>query len=126
MNLLHLYYFCKLAELQHYIRAAAELYISQPSLSGAIASLESELGISLFQKRGRNIYLTKYGKEFYGYVHEALQTLDTGIAIAKEHAGELSGTIEIGSISTIQSDYLPLVISAFREIYPQKIGRAHV
>lgn len=119
MNLLHLYYFCKLVELQHYIRAAAELYISQPSLSGAIASLESELGISLFQKRGRNIYLTKYGKEFYGYVHEALQTLDTGIAIAKEHAGELSGTIEIGSISTIQSDYLPLVISAFREIYPQ-------
>ena len=60
MNLSQLYYFKKLAELQHYTQAAQELYITQPSLSGAIASLESELGIQLFEKRGRNVYLTKY------------------------------------------------------------------
>ena len=45
----------KAAELQHYSQAAQEFYITQPSLSGAIASLESELGITLFEKRGRNI-----------------------------------------------------------------------
>lgn len=113
MNLSQLYYFRKLAELQHYTQAAQELYITQPSLSGAIASLEAELGISLFEKRGRNVYLTKYGKEFYQYVCKSLQYLERGIEIAHEYAGALSGTIDIGSISTIQGDYLPVVISSF-------------
>jgi len=113
MNLSQLYYFRKLAELQHYTQAAQELYITQPSLSGAIAALEAELGISLFEKRGRNVYLTKYGKEFYQYVCNSLQFLERGIEVAKEHAGALSGTVDIGSISTIQGDYLPMVIRSY-------------
>lgn len=113
MNLSQLYYFRKLAELQHYTQAAQELYITQPSLSGAIASLESELGISLFEKRGRNVYLTKYGKEFYEHVCKALRELELGIEIAKEHAGNLSGSIDIGCIFTIQGDYLPTVIRSY-------------
>lgn len=113
MNLSQLYYFRKLAELQHYTQASQELYITQPSLSGAIASLEAELGISLFEKRGRNVYLTKYGKEFYQYVCNSLQCLERGVEVAKEHAGALSGTVDIGSISTIQGDYLPMVIRSF-------------
>ena len=115
MNLSHLYYFKKLAELQHYTQAAQELYITQPSLSGAISSLEAELGIVLFEKRGRNVYLTKYGREFYEYVCRSLQTLEKGIEVAKEHAGSLSGVVDIGSISTIQGDYLPLVLHSFGE-----------
>ena len=55
MNLPQLYYFRKLAEVQHYTEAAKALYITQPSLSDSIASLEKELGVSLFQKKGRNI-----------------------------------------------------------------------
>lgn len=113
MNLSQLYYFRKLAELQHYTQASQELYITQPSLSGAIANLEDELGISLFEKRGRNVYLTKYGKEFYQYVCNSLQFLERGIEVAKEHAGTLSGNVDIGSISTIQGDYLPMVIRSF-------------
>ena len=51
MNLPQLYYFRKLAEVQHYTEAAKALYITQPSLSDSIASLEKELGVSLFQKK---------------------------------------------------------------------------
>lgn len=50
MNLNQLYYFQKVAQLQHYHQAAKELNISQPSLSRSIANLEDELGVSLFQK----------------------------------------------------------------------------
>ena len=64
MNLQQLYYFRKLAEVQHYTEAAKALYITQPSLSDSIASLESELSVALFQKKGRNVQLTKYGEEF--------------------------------------------------------------
>ena len=116
MNLAHLYYFCKLAELQHYTKAAKELYITQPSLSGAISSLEAELGIALFEKSGRNVVLTKYGKEFYDTVSAALRTLDKGVAKAKEYGGGLSGTVNIGCIPTIQSDFIPQVLLAFRDL----------
>lgn len=53
MNLSQLYYFRKLAEVQHYTKAAQELYITQPSLSASILSLERDLGIDLFQREGR-------------------------------------------------------------------------
>ena len=84
MNLQQLYYFRKLAEVQHYTEAAKALYITQPSLSDSIASLEHELSVSLFQKKGRGVQLTKYGQEFYEYVNQALGILEHGIAIMKE------------------------------------------
>lgn len=119
MNLMHLRYFCKLAETQHYTLAANELYISQPGLSGAITSLEEELGVRLFEKKGRNVQLTKYGREFYEYVKKSLNVLDMGIAVAHEHSGKLQGSIDIGAITTILTDYLPAVIIDFQERYPK-------
>ena len=77
MNLQQLYYFRKLAEVQHYTEAAKALYITQPSLSDSIASLESELSVALFQKKGRNVQLTKYGEEFSQYVNQSLEIRNT-------------------------------------------------
>ena len=45
MNLQQLYYFRKLAEVQHYTKAAKALYITQPSLSDSIASLEDRKSV---------------------------------------------------------------------------------
>ena len=78
MNLNQLYYFRTVARLQHFRQAAQELNISQPSLSYAISSLEDELGAYLFEKKGRNVILTKYGKLYLEYVEQALNTLDSG------------------------------------------------
>lgn len=113
MNLSQLYYFRKLAELQHYTKAAKELYITQPSLSDSIASLEQELGISLFQKEGRNIKLTKYGREFYQHVSLSLNELERGIAAMKKHSGQISGTIDVGCIPTLLGDFLPTAIQHY-------------
>lgn len=110
MNLPQLHYFMKLAELQHYTKAAKELYISQPSLSDSIASLEQELGISLFQKKGRNVKLTKYGQEFYVYVSRSLNELERGIASMKRYSGQVGGVIDVGCIPTLVGDFLPNAI----------------
>lgn len=77
MNLNTLYYFKVLAQLQHYSQAAELLYISQPSLSHAISALEKDLGVPLFQKKGRNVELTKYGKIFSSYIQRDLMKLKT-------------------------------------------------
>lgn len=118
MNLPQLYYFRKLAEVQHYTEAAKALYITQPSLSDSIASLEKELGVSLFQKKGRNIQLTKYGEEFYQYVSESLSILEHGISLIKEKSGHISGTIDIGCIPTLLGDFLPEALDLYQEKNP--------
>lgn len=114
MNLSQVRYFKKLAEVQHYTRAAKELFITQPTLSNSISQLERELGIPLFERESRTVRLTRYGEEFYAYASQALQLLDKGIAIAHEHAGSLSGSIEIGTVYSIQGDYLPALMAAYR------------
>ena len=57
MNLSHLQYFRELAQVQHYTKAAHNLFISQPTLSHSIAALEDELGVKLFEKNGRTVKL---------------------------------------------------------------------
>ena len=78
MNLSQLQYFKVLAQEEHYTRAAQMLSITQPSLSHAISQLEQELGTRLFEKKGRNVVLTRYGKMFLPYVEESLKVLNEG------------------------------------------------
>lgn len=115
MNLSQLQYFCKLAELQHYTKAAQELYITQPTLSNSISRLEDELGVPLFVRDGRNVRLTKYGHEFNEYAKQALEAIDKGKALAQDEAGEYTGTVSIGTVFTIEDEMLPKLIKAYRK-----------
>ena len=72
MTLNQLLYFRTVAAHQHFRQAAAELNISQPSLSRSIASLEEELNIILFERQGRNVRLTKYGRIFLEHAERIL------------------------------------------------------
>lgn len=64
MSLQQLQYFVVVAEEQHVTRAAERLHISQPPLSRQIQALEAELGQPLFERRGRGIVLTEFGRYF--------------------------------------------------------------
>ena len=86
MNLYHLRYFSTLAHIEHYTKAADILAITQPSLSYAISTLEEELGVKLFEKNGRNVTLTKYGKVFLKDVEEVLNRL-SGLVCKQPEAG---------------------------------------
>ena len=57
-------YFVTVAECLSFTEAAKCLFITQPALSRQINAMEEELGTRLFEKRGRNVVLTKYGKVF--------------------------------------------------------------
>lgn len=119
MNLYHLQYFHTLAQLEHYTKAANHLNITQPSLSYAISSLETELGVKLFEKSGRNVVMTKYGRAFYNDVDDILAKLDNSIKILKL-AGNAEGTIDIGFLRTLGTDYIPWITSSFMAAYPEK------
>ena len=113
MNLNHLYYFRALAKEEHYTRTADMLSITQPSLSHAISCLESELGVKLFEKQGRNAKLTKYGALFLRYVEQSLDMLDEGKRVVTETSGTSGGFIDMGYIFTLGSHFIPNLIIVF-------------
>ncbi len=112
MNLYHLRYFVTLAHLEHYTKAADVLAITQPSLSHAISSLEEELGVKLFEKNGRNVSLTKYGKTFLGDVEETLNRLDSSVN-GLQLAGKGEGQIDVAFLRTLGVDFVPKIIRSF-------------
>ncbi len=119
MNLYHLRYFVTLAHWEHYTKAAAELSITQPSLSHAISSLEQELGVNLFEKEGRNIVLTKYGRLFLVDVEKSMEILEAGIKTLKS-AGIGEGTIDLGFLRTLGTNVVPSFISGYQKEYADR------
>lgn len=105
--------------MEHYTKASKQLSITQPSLSHAIAALEDELGVRLFEKDGRNVILTKYGRYFLKDVEEILTRLDSSVASLKM-TGSGNGTIDIGCIRTLGSSYVPALMRHFKELNPDK------
>ena len=117
MNLNQLQYFKILAQEEHYTRAAQMLSITQPSLSHAIAQLEEELGTRLFEKKGRNIVLTRYGKLFLPYVEESLKVLEEGVQRTRELNGSKEGIIHLAYIYTMGSNFTPKMVRNFLDTY---------
>ena len=112
MTLNQLNYFKTVAEYENFHRAAEKLFVSQPSLSRSIASLESELGIPLFEKKGRRIFLTKGGKVFLEYAERILNECD----IATNKMMELTqkgGRIDIGMVFPLAERYMPHIARQF-------------
>lgn len=112
MNLFYLRYFVTLAHVQQYTKAAEQLCIAQPSLSHAIAQMEKELGLPLFEKSGRKTTLTRFGSEFLVCAEHTLATLDAGIdSIQRSARGE--GVIRLGFLRTLGVAFIPSLAAEF-------------
>ncbi len=118
MNYQSLLYFKTVAELQHYTKAANQLFITQPALSKAIRNLEIELGCNLFQRDGRNVTLTRYGTCFYEYVNRALHEIDEGVGAVRHMVDVEKNTVFVSALFSLYSKYLPDMILRFRHLYP--------
>lgn len=73
LNFTSLEYFLKAAEMEHLTKAAEALHIAQPALSRTIRGLEEELNVTLFEKEGRNIRLTRDGHILLKYTENFLR-----------------------------------------------------
>ncbi|MDS0525827.1 LysR family transcriptional regulator [Clostridium sp. SHJSY1] len=116
MELLQLKYFQSVARLEHMTHAAEELHIPQPALSKTISLLEKELGVLLFDRRGKYIFLNEYGKTFLRRVDQALTALENG----KHELNDLSGK-EFGDIKLVilsASPLIPDLLTSFRKHHP--------
>lgn len=119
MELRHIRYFVRAAELQHFTHAAESLYISQPSLSTHIHQLEEEFGLSLFDRIGRHVRLTEAGKIVLHHAVKALREQDLALERIAHLKGLLSGKLRIGSLLVFGQEMLPSWLSTFHSLYPK-------
>ena len=116
-NIEYLKYFSELAKIQHYGKAAKALNISQPGLSHAIKSLEEEYGVPLFQKEGRNVSLSHYGKELMKDVDEILGAYlrleERAVGLRTEEK-----TVRIGSVYPLAPGTIPHMLKEFGATFP--------
>lgn len=114
MNMNNLYYFSVLARFEHYARASEYLYITQPSLSHAISSLETEYGVKLFEKDGRNVRLSKYGKLLYSYTSSAFAKLNQGNHILSQFSSKEKGIVDFSFLFIFGYKLVPDLIKSFQ------------
>ena len=119
MTLNQLSYFYQAAVLQHFNQAAEKMNISEPSLSRSIAALENELGITLFEKRGRNVTLTKAGEIFLEHVTQILDDV-TRASNKMQQIATNGGHIDIAYVSPLAREFIPNTVRAFLSLEQNK------
>ena len=118
MELTQLQSFLEAVKSGSFRGAARALYVSQPSLSGRIRSLERELRAPLFHRLGRGVRLTEAGEAFRPFVERALDTLDLGREAVRQTQESERSTITIGSARTIGTYILPPTLDRFQRRFP--------
>lgn len=116
MDIQSLLYFKKIAELEHFTKAAKELHIAQPSLSRTINNLENELGVAVFDRVGKGIKLNTYGKILLERTNRVIKELDGITTDIAESKKEFDTTVIISLSSA--SNILPEIIMEYNKIYP--------
>ncbi|MGJ0844806.1 LysR family transcriptional regulator [Clostridium tertium] len=94
-------------------KVAREMYISQPSISQSINELEAELGVKLFDRIGKKLFLTHEGEVFLNYTRRMLNLYDEGVKSLREFTDNKKGKIIIGASTTIGIYILPDIIKDF-------------
>lgn len=118
MNFRQLEAFVYVVKNRSFSKAAEAIFISQPTVSVHIASLEDELGVPLIVRAPREIFPTEAGKIFYNYALQIIKLRDKSMEEIKKYSDRVYGSLEIAS-STVPAQYiLPKVISKFAKEYP--------
>lgn len=118
MELRQLRYFLEVARQEHVTRAAAELHITQSTLSHQLRQLEDELGTPLFDRVGRQIQLTQAGRMFVEFAAKALRDVEDGRLALQSLNGLQRGELRVGVITTYTNSLLPQAILDFTNKYP--------
>lgn len=119
INLYQLRIFYSVARHLSYSRAGEELALSQPAVSRQVAALEDGLGLELFVRKGRQIALTDAGRILYDYADRIFDLARQAERAMMQCRDLERGIVRVGACTTIGTYFLPPVLQAFQERYPQ-------
>jgi LysR family hydrogen peroxide-inducible transcriptional activator len=119
MTLTELRYIVAVAETRHFGQAAARCFVSQPSLSASVKNLEEELGVKLFERGKRGVFLTEAGEQIVAQARRALEEAERVRLVARQGRDPLKGVLRLGVIHTIAPYLLPDLVAALRRVAPE-------
>lgn len=119
MELYKLKYFYTVAQFEHMTRAAEAINIAQPALTQAIKSLERELGVKLFSRKGRGIVLTEYGSFLKGRLDVLLPQLEGLPKELNRLKVQVDKTIRLNILAA--STFVINAIVAYRRQHPDVV-----
>jgi len=120
MNLKQLEAYVEVADSQSFSKAAKKLFLTQPTVSAHIASLEKELNVRLFVRNTKEVSLSENGDILYKYAKQMIELERRIEGIFSQRTEEGSRCINIAA-STIPSQYLlPEILTRFTERYPEE------
>ncbi|TXK80016.1 LysR family transcriptional regulator [Paenibacillus sp. N3.4] len=117
MDIRQLRYFIAIAEEKQITAAAKKLHMAQPPLSQQLKQLEQDLGVKLFDKRGRYLQLTEAGTTLYRYAVRITKDMEEAQTEVTQIGSGVRGKLTIG-VNTISYYQLPKILQTFRESYP--------
>jgi DNA-binding transcriptional LysR family regulator len=111
--------FLQVAKLGSFRRAAEMLFLTQPTVTARIQSLEAALGETLFERTTRNVRLTEAGRLFLEHAERAIRSLEEGRSRLTEFRKANAGVLRIGTARTIGTYVLPKMLSPFHQRFPE-------
>jgi DNA-binding transcriptional LysR family regulator len=118
MQLQQLRYVVCVAEERRFTRAASTLHVAQPSVSGAVAALEHELGAPLFHRDRNEVTLTGAGEVFLPWARQVLADCEAGTAAVRDLLGLQRGRLVLGATPSLTTNLLPAVLASFCTDHP--------
>jgi DNA-binding transcriptional LysR family regulator len=118
MELNQLKVFCAIIEKKSFSKASEILFLSQPTISYQIKSLEQELKTKLLDRSGREIIITGSGEIFYKYARRILQLVGEAEQAIQQLNGLIKGELIIGASTTPGEYILPGLFAGFKMKYP--------
>lgn len=100
-------------------KAAAELGITQPSVSAVIAGLETSLGVRLFDRGPSGVDPTPFGRALLARVQAAFDELRQGVKDIEFLSEPTAGEVKIGCPESVAAGFLPAVIDLLSQKYPR-------
>lgn len=118
MDLHRLEVFCKVVELKSFTKAGEEVFLSQPTVSEHIRSLEETLGEKLIDRVGREALPTQAGKILHQYARKILRLRNEAVQAIAAYRGTVTGELLLGAGSIPGTYWLPQCIGSFKTAYP--------
>ncbi|MBU5435315.1 selenium metabolism-associated LysR family transcriptional regulator [Pseudoflavonifractor sp. MSJ-37] len=119
MQIKQLEVFVHVARLKSFSKAADALYLTQPTISAHISSLENELGTKLVIRSTKEIQLTTTGSILLGYATQILGLCERAEQEVKTASSDIQGALSVAA-STVPSQYLlPRILPSLRKRYPK-------
>ncbi len=119
MTLTELRYLVALAREKHFGRAADICNVSQPTLSAAIKKLEDHLGMTLFERRPREVRVSAEAEPIINQAQRVLEQAELLEQLADKQRDQLSAPLRIGAIFTVAPYLFPVIVPRIRKAAPE-------